>query len=332
MNVRAPEGGAANKENRTMHSIKIMGGALVAALTTTLAVVTPAHADDPKDLDSALFEVRRWAGSANHFDFDEWLNSAHKILPDNGRKCLDAVAAAKKLGAKADQPVQFDDKFPGATKKGDSYLAPLSAVNERCAELNDQFNSLFAAEAVNKVQVSLDKIAGGYQPTETSVLLWRYDIKNCNEKVAAALAAGVPAAIKLAYTGQTLGTAKVNVCDALTRAQQAAKGKQEAAAKAARDGQLAPYKKLMGGDKLKLIDQYDMFSDDFELYGRGGYVIHTPAELKKAKLWFMQLENDTDSHGHPRWHLRRYQFRGDKLVKEKELHGRGEEAPDRAYR
>jgi len=331
MNVRAPDGGAANKEKRTMHSIKLMGGALVAVLTT-LALTAPARADDPKNVDEALYEVRRWANASNSFDFNDWLNSAQKIVPDRGKQCLSAVAAAKKLGVKADQPIQLDESFPGASKKGDQYVGPLSAIDKLCVQRNNEFQSLPAAEAVNKVQISLDKIAGGFVPTETSVLLWRYDIKRCNEQVAAALAAGVSPATKLVYTGQILGSAKVDVCDALTKAQEAAKGQQEAAAKAARDGQLAPYKKLMGGDKLKLIDQYDMFSDDFELYGRGGYVIHTPAELKKAKLWFMQMENDTDSHGRPRWHLRRYQFRGDKLVKEKELHGRGEEAPDRAYR
>jgi len=318
-----------------MHSIKLMGGALVAVLTTTVALTAPARADDPKtDLDKALTDAGFYGNMVNRFDFNDWLNSGDMTTPDEGGKCLAAIAAAKKLGAKPDQPVKLPHEFPGATKKGEySYVAPLSAVEKLCVQRDHELRALLAAKAVNKVQLSLDKIRGGYTPDETDVLLWRYDIKQCNEQVAAALAASVPASTKLVYTPEhTLGTAKVDVCDALSKAKEEAKGKQEAAVKAARDGQLAPYKKLMGGDKLKLIDQYDMFSDDFELYGRGGYVIHTPAELKKAKVWFMQLENDTDSHGRTRWHLRRWQFRGDKLVKEKELRGRGEAAPDRKYR
>ncbi len=313
-----------------MNSIKLIGGALAVTLTT-LTLASPARADDDKD--RALQRLGEEATKTYEIDWAKHKNEWNATAPWEPKHCLDWVELAKKQGVQPGDMVPLWRPIAGATKKGDESFIALSAIERMCTAQNNKVKAFDASIWAFHMNMEIERMLKQGTPNEGALITIMNEAKNCSEAMAEALAKGAPKEIPLLYTdGVTLGEADAKVCHSVNKAVAEAKAKRAAAEKAAHDAAVAPFKKLMKGDKLALIEQYDLYEDDTEIYGRGGYVIHTPEELKKAKVWFMQFGNDTDSHGRPRWHLRRWQFRGDKLVKQKELHGRGEEAPDRSYR
>lgn len=95
-------------------------------------------------------------------------------------------------------------------------------------------------------------------------------------------------------------------------------------AKAAEEARLAPFKKALKGDRLSLWMKYQQ-----GFHGPGCRAITTPAQLAKAKSWYIILEDDSGVVY--RWTTRQYSFKGDKLVvSAKERTGTGRNPPSKA--
>jgi hypothetical protein len=144
------------------------------------------------------------------------------------------------------------------------------------------------------------------------------DAKTCREQIEAARAAGASndAELTLAKTGKDfvvrefkvkLGEVEAQICVP------AAKRGQEAldAARKRFEAERAPYRKLLSGDKLRIYDA----SGKITFVGRGGGWLHDPAALAKSDVWFEVGLGLTPVDGWTDWTVRRYQFKGMKLIK-----------------
>jgi hypothetical protein len=106
----------------------------------------------------------------------------------------------------------------------------------------------------------------------------------------------------------TMGEAKEKVCAPLAKAA-ASFGKDVTQAHDDRVAKVAaPYKAAgIGGDRLALLVDHVAYA----MYGVGGGELRTPQQLKTAAVIFELLGPNTDSGLYT---VRRYQFKGDKLV------------------
>jgi hypothetical protein len=135
----------------------------------------------------------------------------------------------------------------------------------------------------------------------------------CSASVKKALQVAPPSTeMALWHRTITLGEGEV-VCDRL-----------RVAVKNQLEEELGPWKKALKGDRLTLWMKYQQ-----GFYGPGCKSISKPAQLAKAKSWYIILEDDSGVVY--RWTTRQYSFKGDKLVVNgKERTGTGRNPPSKA--
>jgi hypothetical protein len=135
--------------------------------------------------------------------------------------------------------------------------------------------------------------------------------QDCKDAVDGALAEKISPDEKVSYAPDKtirLGDAK-QICQALADV-----GAQiDAAHRAKRNAQAAPFRKLLSGDKLRLFD--DRGFADVWVIGRGGKRLDNPQALAKADLWFEVWVSNQTADGWTEWRITRYQFNGMKLIK-----------------
>ena len=275
---------------------------------TIIALSSAAHADvDPKVRAAILA-----ANQAEH-NFECCYERAVTEYDAKAKKCVDAIDAALAAGASASDDINWEHKT-----LGDAREMCVGGVQRIAAKYVVGRVQYFETWAIN-----VQKPGRGVDDAKEAIS----EADTCRKEVDAALAAGVAASttIKLKAGEITLGDAKAKVCDAVAAAGQVIVDAEQAKL----DAKKAPYRKVLTGDKLNLIE--NLWGDAF--YGVGGDPLDTPEKLKAASAWFSVLTWTDDNDGKTHWTLRKYKFRGDKAVgNATERSGCCDEPPSSAYR
>lgn len=147
--------------------------------------------------------------------------------------------------------------------------------------------------------------------------------QSCSDSVKGALAAGLPPSTELALANGKLplGEAEARACkplaDAIARQQELFEAREEA--------ERAPFKKLLRGDKLKLV--LDKYLWKYGAYVKGCRQIDDAAAFARASTWYEIMLDESGLQ--PRWITRALIFKGDKLVGEKTRTGVGRTPPSK---
>lgn len=254
------------------------------------------------------------------------------------KACLDAVEAAKKGGAQPSHLVKADFKIDGGVMKsqpggGPMQYAPLANIEAMCIAKFATLRGKDAADKLAAAQRKLDLVATGKELDEADIALLTGPAEDCAVAVEQALTAyKLPASTPLKVTDKVtvkLGDANAQVCQKLVTETARVRAEWKARIEAARQAKLAPFKAAVKGDKLRIIEEEHLY--EISGYGKGGVEMDSPAEYKKASLIFIVMSFEGND-GRTHWRLRRYQFRGDKLVKTTETTGRGDSPPTKAYK
>jgi tetratricopeptide (TPR) repeat protein len=245
----------------------------------------------------------------------------------SAKTCVDGVDALLASGMKkSDEMRVHHSDVPNTKWRKDvdpkGWVSTLGDVQTFCVGFHDGLRlgptSIKLNEALDSLVV-IDQLKG-ISNDPTAMVVFSLTLGKCNEAVDKALSTGISKKTNIELnTGDsvTLGTAKKDVCARLSAAIDSAQAEIDARVEAARQAELAPYKKALKGDKLRLLDEYNLFR--IYIYGKGGETLSTPKELAKAKLWFIVSTSNHDT----KWTMRRYQFSGHKLEKESTKHGPG---------
>jgi hypothetical protein len=255
----------------------------------------------------------------------------------NSQDCVDAVAAAEKGGVKPFHLVRVDKEFPGAREKrrprqGPAYYAPFDKAKPFCRATWTAVRAMGATAALEASLARLESIAAGKVDLDDGAIAYAgIPVAPCKKGVAAALAAGILPGEKLTVgkVTVTLGQADATICSKLETEVERLRAELAAKLEAEKQAKLAPFKKVLKGDKMRTYEQYGMY--DLRIYGVKGYELSTPDDFRTAAVWFMVL-NGEDDRGRTTWILRRLKFSGNKLRGETEKTGLGSEPPSKLYR
>jgi hypothetical protein len=285
-----------------------MRSSLCLAVFAIIALSSAAHANvDPK-ANAAIIQAK----NADQ-NFECCYERAVTEYKTKAKKCVDAIDAAIAAGESSSDVV-------GSTHK------TLAESREWCISGVERVTAKYVVGRLQYFEtweVNVHKPGHGYDDAKEAIS----EAETCRKEVDDALAAGVPASttIKLVAGEIALSDAKAKVCDPVAAAGQEIVD----AAQAALDAKKAPYRKVLKGDKLNLIE--NLWGDAF--YGVGGEALDTPEKLAHASVWFETLTWVDDNDGKTHWTLRRYAFRGDKAVgNATEQSGCCDEPPTRLYR
>jgi len=307
----------------------LLAGALLGALAATLTA-PQAHADEAervKAVESCLPSVWR--------DVRRYADQVY-IRGDlaGSRACLDATRAALDAGVAATREIRVpgSGRVAIARQDGGTYYAQLGEVRKYVLGYHDQVViSMIRGpfEAAHKTLDWYDTL------DEVGFDEWvRIDgaANHCLQAINDAAAQGLSADAKIEVSAVltiSFGQAGPMLCDQVTALGVEVKKAIAAAAQAELDKKLAPYRKVLKGDRIKTFVDQQMIDDD--IYGKGGSQLGSPEALARAPLWFVVMSRDGDD-GFTYWTLRRFQFKGDRLVKTSEDSGRGVQPPSSRYR
>lgn len=241
------------------------------------------------------------------------------------RVCVDGVKGLLASGMKkSDEMAISHNDVPNTTWRTDvdpnGWVTTLGDIQTYCVGLHDGLRMGNIVTRLTESKEALAKIAAEKESSNdpTAMMYYSMELKKCDEAVAGAIEKGIDKKTKITLgdgTTVTLGTAKAKVCDVMADAIDDAGQTIAARIKAARHAKLAPYRKVMKGDKYRLIDE-ERFSE-FRVYGKGGVALDSPKSLAKAKLWFVVTTNQYET----KWTMTRYQFSGNTLKKQTTKHG-----------
>jgi len=241
-----------------------------------------------------------------------------------------AVGAAMENGDRAEQAVNTDPAlcFAAVDKLTAAGTPPTEVLHgrteflfkrakERCEEFAQWKQLVAGAVVMATAQQRLVTLAGMEPGSVGSKFIEHAlaDGKECTAGVDRALKAGAPAdvAVKAGWLASgerlelTLADGKTRLCEAFAAWTKGFKVKNDQAkadaAKAVRDKYV---KAGIGGDRLELFIEYD----DVRWRGKGCEIVDDLGALKQAAVLFHWLENADGTHT-----IRRYAFKGDKLLK-----------------
>jgi len=301
-----------------------------AFLTATSIAATAAAA--PPDPGVALLGKVSVAESSVAFIDAKAVRSERKVSEALTKidRCVSAVDAALAAGFKnADEAKVYDssryangrkDKQPGRTAV---HFAPLSEIRGMCQALRNQVGVGDVIRAVDEAR-GVEKQLATKKLGRTDARVAEVYHTKCTAAVDKALERKInkQASLETEYGTMTLAEAKEKGCGPIG----ALIAKAQSAGQAAQDARFAPWKKALKGDKIKTFLGKKMIH--FRVYTKRGKQLNTPADFAKASVWFEVLRS-----GHPRkWRMKRFAFRGNKLVSTKVIEGRGRKAPSKAFR
>lgn len=246
-------------------------------------------------------------------------------------QCITAVDAALASGLSADLEVRVhDSQIYGAQGRKhhepgrlEEHFAPLGAVRAACLDMRVRVGVVEVKAAVDEAHAMEQALRAGSLTRDDAVIA-RLHADRCKKAVETAFARKIDADARLTtrYGEMSLGEVEARGCAPIA----ALIDEANAAGKAAADAQFAPWRQALAGDKLETFLDKNMIH--FRVYTRGGKELTTPAAFARADLWFERLDS-----GHPqRWAMKRFQFRGDKLVGTRVVTGTGRVVPSSAYR
>lgn len=236
--------------------------------------------------------------------------------PIDGPQTVDACRAAIKaagLGGSVELTNSAFEKIPGAIQTKSGYALTVGKADAVCAEfgkwngiararlvINDAIRTLDWLELINIVT---NDPANGPKLAEAAAA--------CSSGVDKMIADGVPTEFEIEGHGLrsmrkvALSKVKATLCEPIAKAASTFAEDVKKAQREEYERTAAPYKAAgFTGDRLDLA----VTESGYAKYGVGGRELVTPKELKAAKLWFEVLTGDTSVT------VRRYEFRGDKLV------------------
>ncbi len=242
-------------------------------------------------------------------------------------QCISAVDAALAAGLNAELEVRVhDSKIYGAQGRKhhepgrlEEHFAPLGAVRAACLDMRVRVGVVQVKAAVDEAHTMEQALRAGSLSKDDAVIA-RLHADRCRKAVETAFARKIDADARLAtrYGEMSLGEVEARGCAPIAALIEEAN--------AAADAQFAPWRQALSGDKLATFLDKNMIH--FRVYTRGGKELTTPAAFARADLWFEHLRSD-----HPqRWAMKRFQFRGDKLVGTRVVTGAGRVVPSSAYR
>jgi len=249
------------------------------------------------------------------------------------RTCATAAKAVLDAGpASAEVRVPNKLKLPIVREGNGNYYARIDKVSAYASGHHDRTriaairSDLEYAHKTDAWYATLDEVG------DDELIRLEGAAANCIKAVDRAVALGLGAAVPIDIAPSVVipfGEVKAKVCAPVQALAVDVRKAIEAAAKAELDKKLAPYRKVLAGDKLSTFVDREMY--DLSVYTRGGALMQTPDDFKKASLWF-QVLGRTDDLGREWWTLRRFQFSGNKLVKVTEDTGPGAMPPSSRYR
>ncbi len=252
---------------------------------------------------------------------------------DKARKCAAAAKAVLDAGgASAEVRVPDKIKIPIVREASGSYYARIDKVSAYAAGYHDRTriaairSELEYAQETDAWYDTLEEVG------EDEMHRLEGAAANCVKAVDRGAALGLGAAVPVELARSLVvpfGELKAKVCAPVQGLAVEVRKSIEAAAKAEIEKKVAPYRKLLAGEKLATFIEREMY--DLSIYGKGGALLQTPEDFKKASLWF-QVLGRTDDLGREWWTLRRFQFKGNKLVKVTEDTGPGSMPPSARYR
>ncbi|MFH2005018.1 MAG: hypothetical protein ABI333_00395 [bacterium] len=219
---------------------------------------------------------------------------------------------------------------------GWKHYAAVSAVAKLCRSINVgmQIKAVrVALQTSAKELLAAAKLDEAGTLSKTDIIAAVQSVRRCIAAVDLVVANGLSpnTMIDTKHKGRVkLKHAKRRICLALRKRRDALMAKYEAAIKAALEAKLAPYKKVLRGDKFKTFRDYSMY--DRYVYTRGRRRLTSPRAFHRASVWFQEL---TFTHNCPVrvcWRLRRFQFRGNRLRRTTEKTGRGSNVPTSKFR
>jgi hypothetical protein len=95
---------------------------------------------------------------------------------------------------------------------------------------------------------------------------------------------------------------------------------------AAEQAAFEPFRKALGGDKLKIYDEHLHY---LKLYGHGGRLLRTPEQYRDSGVWYTVGVNRDGVQ--PMWEIRGWRFRGMARVSDYFKSGPGDEPPFSAF-
>jgi len=157
--------------------------------------------------------------------------------------------------------------------------------------------------------------------------------KHCNQPIGLAIAQGLPKTtpVDTQAAGRILlAQLKAKLCVPLaTRAPPLVKAA-NAGLEAWEKRVMAPYKRLLRRDKLRLAGKYVLGDEEF--YGRGKRRLRTPRDFRRARVWFQEFSYKNGCALRVCWNVVRMRFRGHRLVGTTNRRGYGAYPPRRAFR
>ncbi len=94
------------------------------------------------------------------------------------------------------------------------------------------------------------------------------------------------------------------------------------------EDELAPYRKVLSGDRLKVFNE--VFAAGGHAFGEGGVSLKTPEDMLKARIW-ANVGQPKNFSGDTRWEMATYHWDGMKLIDMTTTRGKGETPPASAF-
>ena len=308
---------------------------LIAA--TSFVFVSHAHADLSRAQSQSIEKVTYRVAQI------QYINPNQKYGPrDQVRHieilsgCLKAVANAKQQGVSTSHMVTAYSEFPNArktTKAPREWLATINQVEAHCHKMHRQVSMSVAQAPLEEAERQLAAFRKLKEFQESDMHAVIAPLDKCRAGVARATEAGVPADTVFHLNGRTkvtLANARQQICEPLLASMQTIQTALKGQKKAKLAKRLAPYRKVLKGDKRRIFEHgFTML--DLTVWGKKRVRLKTPKQFARATLWF-QVLNHRDKLGRAMWKLRRHAFRGNRLKATTEKVGRGYTPPTSAFR
>lgn len=279
-----------------------------------LASTTPAFAfGETGYAQSIVSDLARWVRMLKRGDYTRYTGSEQRLQKtQNGTstECLDAVAGARKEGATTLWHEVFEH-FGGKLDDNHHWTITLDQAAEICKE------ATFYADVVLKdldtfgqASVAFDKLMQ-FGITEGAIDYQRKAVERCGPAVDELLAAAVPPTFPYPVgEAKTVAELKAKVCEHGKQTLKRVVDTVVANAAKAR----APFMKAgIEGDKLALMLQYDG-----SVFLPGGAASDNLRRYAAASSLFVWLTSDPDGDDYVVHTVRKYQFKGNKLVRDSE--------------
>jgi hypothetical protein len=265
---------------------------------------------------------------------------------DTFRACIAATDAAIASGLKPTQKVEVMSvkglktsmvrHVVNGRSLGWKHYATVSAVASLCKSKNSgvQINVVRSALQISaKEMVGAEKLDKADTLNKVQIIVAVQSVKKCIAAVDLIIASKLDpnTIIDTVHKGKVkLKNAKRKICLRLEAQRVALLTKYKVAIKAALDAKLAPYKKVLRGDKYKTFYNFSMY--DRYVYTKKKRLLKTPRAFKRASVWFQEMTYTHNCRVRVCWRLRRFQFKGNRLRRTTEKTGTGNTVPTSKYR